>query len=130
MFLIHQRAELCKFLLPHGFSYVIIIHYPGYVIYDLLVVFRSVVLAVVVVDPDYSSGSVFDFFDNCHLVHLLFYRMKIVFVVFIEFLLLCRTLFLVFSTVRSYSVYTGCWHTRVHKKGVLYGTYFNKCQWI
>nr|DAP04214.1 MAG TPA: hypothetical protein [Caudoviricetes sp.] len=34
--------------------------------------------------------------------------MKIVFVVFIEFLLLCRTLFLVFSTVRSYSVYTGC----------------------
>lgn len=108
MFLIHQRAELCKFLLPHGFSYVIIIHYPGYVIYDLLVVFRSVVLAVVVVDPDYSSGSVFDFFDNCHLVHLLFYRMKIMFIVFIEFLLLCRTLFLVFSTVRSYSVYTGC----------------------
>nr|DAT62177.1 MAG TPA: hypothetical protein [Caudoviricetes sp.] len=105
--------------LPHGFSYVIIIHYPGYVIYDLLVVFRSVVLTVVVVDPDYSSGSVFDFFDNCHLVHLLFYRMKIVFVVFIEFLLLCRTLFLVFSTVRSYSVYTGCWHTRVHMEGGL-----------
>nr|DAI94061.1 MAG TPA: hypothetical protein [Caudoviricetes sp.] len=94
--------------LPHGFSYVIIIHYPGYVIYDLLIIFRSVVLTVVVVDPDYSSGSVFDFFDNCHLVHLLFYRMKIVFVVFIEFLLLCRTLFLAVSTVRSYSIYTGC----------------------
>ena len=28
-------------------------------------------------DPDYSSGFIFDFFDNCHLVHLLFYRMKI-----------------------------------------------------
>lgn len=89
-----------------------------YIINDLLVVFFCVVLTVVVVDPDYSSGSVFDFFDNCHLVHLLFYRMKIVFVVFIEFLLLCRTLFLVFSTVRSYSVYTGCWHTRVRMKGV------------
>nr|DAY74953.1 MAG TPA: hypothetical protein [Caudoviricetes sp.] len=34
--------------------------------------------------------------------------MKIVFIVFIEFLLLCRTLFLAVSTVHSYSVYTGC----------------------
>ncbi len=58
---------------------------PRYVIYDLLVVFRSIVLAVVVVDPDYSSGSVFDFFDNCHLVHLLFYRMKIVFLLILTF---------------------------------------------
>lgn len=102
MFLIYQRAELCKFLLPHGFSYVIIIHYPGYVIYDLLVVFRGIVLAVVVVDPDYSSGSVFDFFDNCHLVHLLFYRMKIVFLLILTFYCFSPILFLQALACRVY----------------------------
>ena len=37
-----------------------------YIINDLLVVFFCVVLTVVIVDPDYP-GSVFDFFNYCHM---------------------------------------------------------------